>query len=315
MTTTSETTTGADASSAERFVDDLVRLHAGLRYPGLVDAIDGEPLCLLDRYDDGLTTVSFNQSQLPERYMRGVLGFRLSQFLLTGLMDKELVYRNAIFHEPVVDAPGPDTIHTVTLTETGQIVGYIGLVRSLDPEPLPLESPQRELFPVEVAHDVELLTQYAAPGRTTHNVIEIKRFIRDRAMPKGAQRDRVPWHLILAIGRTKLSLGDELQVVVGDSGERGALRHLRLVGFDLDVVEGTKPSLPRTELMWPSYELPPERLAKPFSGVIPDDFCDYMDALESGLVSVRDADWQQKAIARIVDLHKAAGRLDQLQMA
>lgn len=137
MTTTiSEGPRGAGPapSAAKRFAQELVRLHGTLTYRGLIDALQGEPLCHFDNYDDGLTTATFRQRQLPERYLRGVLGFRLAQFLQVGLIDPELIYRSAMFHEPLVEATGPDTIHTVTLTKTGQIVGYyLDRISALDP--------------------------------------------------------------------------------------------------------------------------------------------------------------------------------------
>lgn len=309
MTTISEV---APATPARRFAEALARLHDSVTFPGLVDAIDGEPLCRIDGFADGLTTVSFRQRQLPEAYLRGILGFRLAQFLPTGLIDPELVYRDLMFHEPVVGATGPDTIHTVTLTESGRIAGYVALVGSPDPIALPLDAPRRGRFPVELAHDVELLSGLAAPGRTTHSVWEIKRFVRDQRMARGEQRDRVPWHLVLAVGRLTLGLGDGVQVMIGDSSERGALRHLRVTGLRLRVIEGTTPRLPRSELMWPSYELPPERRAKPFVGLVPDDARAYVDAVEAALRLRTEGHWLKLAIEQLVECHRAGDRLERL---
>jgi hypothetical protein len=307
-------TTISESSSVERHVEELIRGHAALRYPGLADALAGEPLVRLEGYGDGLTTVSVRESQLPEPYLRGILGFRLAQFLQTGLMDPELVHRRCLIHEPMLATTGPETIHTVTVTESGQIVGYIGLVGSDDPEPVALDDPVRRLFPAEDAHKVEILSPFAERGRTSHSAYEVKRFVRDRSMPRGIQRDRVPWHLILAIGKVGLSHG-EIELVLGDSGERGALRHLRLVGFDLQVIEGTNPSLPRTELMWPSYEVPRERLAKPFAGLVPSHLGEYMDAIESALIELDAEASQRKAVARLVELHRSRGTLARLAAA
>ncbi|HWF36018.1 MAG TPA: hypothetical protein VG295_11615 [Solirubrobacteraceae bacterium] len=316
MTTISESSRVASAHSnrVQYYAENLVRRQARCRYLGLADAIGGEPLVRLEGYGDGLTTVSVRESQLAWGHLCGVLGFRLAQFLQTGLMDPELVYRRELVHEPLVPATGPETIHTVTLTESGQIVGYIALVASPDPEPLALEDPARRPFPAEVAHQVELLSRYAAPGRTSHNAYEVKRFVRDHSLARGMQRDRVPWHLILAIGKVGLQT-PEIELVLGDSSERGALRHLRLVGFELDVVEGTKPALPRSELMWPSYELPAHRLAKPFVGAVPSDLADYMEAIESGLVELDAEASQREAVARLVELHRSRGTLERLAMA
>lgn len=314
MTTTCEETgTLASCGAAERYVRELVRMHAALRYPSLCDAIDGEPLCRLEGYGDGLTTVSVRESQLPEPYLCAVLGFRLAQFLQTGLMDPDLVYRRRLVHEPVIPSSGQETIHTMTVTGSGQIVGYIGLVGSPDPRPLALDSPARARFPAEVAHHVDLLAPYAAPGWSSHNAYEIKRFVREQSMPRGAQRDQVPWHLILAIGKVSLRLG-KIRFVLGDSSKRGALRHLRLVGFNAVVVEDTNPWLPRTELMWPSYELPPDRLAKPFVTAVPDDLDQCMDAIESGLADAGPQS-QRRALSRLMELHRSRGTLEELEAA
>ena len=291
-------------TSSERYVADIVGLHARLTYAGLEDAIEGEPLTRVAGYGDGLTTLSVRQSQVPERYMKGILGFRLAQFLLTDLMDRDLAAQRALWHEPIVEAQGPDTVHTITLTDTGKLVGYLGFVGAPDPEPMPLDSPDRLPFPAEDAHHVELLSQYAQPGLTSHHAWEIKRFIRDRAMPRGLQRDRVPWHLILSLARTAVA-SDEMRLILGDATETGAIRHLTAMGFELAVVEGTEPSLSRDQLMWPSYELPRERRAKPWSALIRDDLCRYADAVEEGLLHDRDGDWQGRAIERLVELHKA----------
>jgi hypothetical protein len=286
-------------TTCERYVEELIAAQAARTYPGLFDALDGAPLCVLDGFGDGLKTVSFRQRQLPERYLRGVLGFRLAQFLRTGLIDPKLVHRRRMVHEPIVEAAGPDTIHTVTMTDAGRIVGYIALVGSPDPAPLPLDAPDRGLFPAEAAHHVELLSRVAGPGLTTHHAYEIKRFVRAQEMARGEQRDRVPWHLILAVGRVTLS-GDRIRILLGDSSERGALRHLRLMGMDPVVIEGTAPSLPRTELMWPSYRLPRERLAKPFVAPVPDVGAHFVDAVQASLELVTDGHWQQEAIARLM---------------
>jgi hypothetical protein len=297
--------------TAERFVADLDRIHHSLTYKGLPDAVSGEPLCRLEGFGDGLTTVSVRESQLPERYLRGVMGFRLVQFLRIGWMDPELVQRRGLYHEPFGGA-GAEAIHTVTLTETGRIVGYIGLVGSPDPVGLRLDDPSRGLFPAESAHHVDLVTRFATPERDTHQVYELKRFVRDRAMGPGDQRNRVPWHLILSLCKVGVAAGEAFQVIVGDSRENGALRHLRLVGFDPVVIDGTEPSLPRSELMWPSYEQSRERLAKPFAGLVPDDLADTAAAVEEALGLTDEPNWQTAALLRVAEVHRAAGRLEGL---
>ena len=295
-----------DDPAGRRFVRTIVQLHRTLSFRRMPDAMAGPPLCRLDSLGDGLTTLCMRESQLPERYLRGLMGFRLAQFLQMGWMDPMLAYRRALFHEPVARSSGPETIHTVTLTETGRIVGYLALTGTTDPEPLPLDSPRRARFPAEVAHHVDLVTGFAAACRDTHQVYELKRFVRDLAMEPGPQRDRVPWHLILCLGRTVGAAGDDIQVLLGDSRENGALRHLRMIGFDPLVVEDTAPSLPRTELMWPSYEQP--KLAKPFIAEVPAELGEYMDVIAAGLALPPGGDWRATALAPLARLLRETRR-------
>jgi len=291
-------------SAASRFGTEIVRLHTRMTFRGLPDMIEGEPIVRIVGLGDGLTTIAVRESQLPSRYLRGVMGFRLAQFLHIGWMDPDIAYRRGLYHEPLTSAAGPQTIHTLTLTAEGRIAGYVALVGSPDTAGKALDAPDRGLFPAERAHRVELLSAFSAPGRTTHNVYEIKRFVRDRFMERGPVSERVPWHLMLALGRTALALSDEIQVVCGDSRENGALRHLRLVGFEPLVIDDTRPSLPHDELMWPSYEQP--QLAKPFAGVVPGDLAGYMDAIASGLELACAPGWQGAAVGRFLEVRASS---------
>jgi hypothetical protein len=258
------------ADLVQRFADDVVRLHGQLSFRRLPDAIKGEPLYFSDDIGDGLITMTVCDSQIPARYLKGVLGFRLAQYLRLGLISNELVYQGALFHEPNASSErAVENIHTVTLdAETGRILGYIGLVCSLDPESMPLDSPRRSRFPAESAHHVDIISRFAEPGLGSHQVYEIKRFVCDLSMERGGQRARVPWHLILGLGSGVVNLGDKVRIVLGDSKESGALRHIRLLGMDPVVIDQTTPSLPKSELMWPSYTQ--KVLAKPFAAPVPD---------------------------------------------
>ncbi|HEX4725712.1 MAG TPA: hypothetical protein VH333_24585 [Pseudonocardiaceae bacterium] len=287
-----------------QFADEIIKLHGNLSYRGLPDAIEGEPVFRFDGPDDGLTTIGVRQSQLPMRYLRAVMGFRLAKFLEIGFMDPELVRRRALFYEPLAHVAGPETIHTVTLTSTGRIGGYMALVGTPDPVPLSFDDPTRTRFPAEVAHRVDLLRGFAGPGLNTHQVYEIKRLVRDPAATSGQQRERVPWHLILALGMAARAVG--VSHVLGDAREAGALRHLRAIGFTPLVINDTRPSLPRTELMWPSYTMPEP--AKPFVGEIPAELDTSLDIIRTALEQRTGTEWQRGLIRQLVAARTGARR-------
>lgn len=291
------------AAAAVRYADELARLHRSLRWGSLLAAIDGEPLVTLEGLGDGLTTVAVRTGQLPERYLRALYGFRLAEFLQTGLMDPELVYGRALAHEPLPKELGPESIHICTLSDEGQIVGYVSLQGGPDPAPCSLDDAGRRPFPVEAAHHVDVLAEFAEPGRTTHEVFEIKRLIRAGGLPKGMARARVPWHLIVGLSRTGLAVGDAIQVIVGDSGERGALRHLGWLGFDLKITEGTRPTIDRTQLMWPSYALPDDVRAKPFAAEVRQEpLLAHTEVVEQSLREYSGDDWLQYTVGQLVAL-------------
>jgi hypothetical protein len=278
------TATLAGNRSIQRYVDDVIELNDRLSFGRLPEVIDGEPLYLGTGTDDDLITLTVRDHQLPARYRKGILGFRLAQYLRLGWISNDLVHQRALYCEPEGGYSVLDDIHTVTLRRsTGRIVGYIGLVGSLDPEPMPLESPRRSRFPTETAHHVEVVSRFARPGLTSHQVYEIKRFVRIQRDDDGPWRARVPWHLIHGLGCAVVALGDGVRVLLGDSKEHGALRHFRMIGFDPVVTEGTKPSLPCTELMWPSYTQAVN--AKPFAALIPDELPGWIAAIGSALLS------------------------------
>lgn len=303
-TKTSKSSANRSSTRGDRFAADIIRLHDTLAFPSLPDAVIGEPLFRFDSESDGLTSLSVRQSQLPDRYLRAVMGFRLAKFLQIGMMDADLARRRALFCEPVSHGAGPETVHALTLTRAGQIVGYMALTGAADPTPTPFDSPRRIPFPAESAHRVDLLSRFAGPGLDSHGVREIKRLVRNPSMPAGRQADRVPWHLIYALGTSAIAMN--VRYFVGDAREDGALKHLRLIGFDPLVIDDTKPRLERTELMWPSYEN--AVVAKPFVSRMPDDLQSYLDVIRTALEQGMDDGWQRSTLLSLRQVARDRGR-------
>ncbi|WP_262282179.1 hypothetical protein [Micromonospora sp. MA102] len=269
----------------------LVALHRSLRYPDLPTTVGAAALSRVEQLGDGLTTVAFSSDAVEERHLQAVFGFRLAEFIDLSMMSSQTARETALLAEP----PDSTVVHTVCLDADGRILGYVGLLGSRDVLPRRLDDPARSRFPVEAAHGVDLLAPFAERGLTTQQVFEIKRFVRAGDVPAGQTRDRVPWHLIFALGRSVLAMGRPL--LVGDSRENGALRHLRLIGFDPLVIPDTRPTLPRTSLMWSSYLVPVP--AVPFASLVPEDLARSLDAIEDGLAGAHDESWQRRLMARL----------------
>ncbi|MFC9842693.1 hypothetical protein ACFWFF_38775 [Streptomyces sp. NPDC060223] len=266
----------------DRYLADIIRLHSTLDFRSLPDHVVGDPLYVAYDSRDELITLTVEDDQLPLRYLNGIMGFRLVQYLRLGWISPQLVYERAVFRETVRHPEGVQNVHTVSLcTRTGRIRGYISLGCSQDPVSRPLDAPDRWRFSTEVAHDIDLLTRFAAEGLSTHQVFEIKRFVRDLDLPAGPATERVPWHLLLGLGRVIAASEGRMRVMLGDAKEKVAIRHFRLTGFDLQVDRGTSPWLPETDIMAPIYDQTVN--AVPFVAPVHDDLGDYMDLIEEYL--------------------------------
>ncbi|GGZ52088.1 hypothetical protein GCM10010344_17680 [Streptomyces bluensis] len=290
---------------ARRYAVDIIRLHERLTYRRLLTELKGDPLSLIEDPRRRLVTLTARDSQFPTRYLKGILGFRLAQYLRLSWISPDSVHRTAAFHEPLLGSRAVENVHTVTLCRrTWKIRGYVGLACSADAESLPLDSPRRTPFPTEAAHGVDLLRRYAQPGLGTHQVFEFKRFLRDQTMPRGAQHTCVPWHLMLGMGESLIGLGDAVRIVLGDAKEHVALRHLRLGGFDLHVVEGTSPRLGASDPMAPIYRQ--SVVARPFVAPVPTDLPWYRDMIRSYLAGTSDLTSPQ-ALVTALAARKRAG--------
>ncbi|MGW3951274.1 hypothetical protein ACWEKM_10100 [Streptomyces sp. NPDC004752] len=293
---------------ARRYARDIIKLHERLSYRQLPAELTGEPLSLIDDPISGLITVTGRDSLFPPRYLKAILGFRLAQYLRLRWISADIVHRIAAFHEPLPRPSGVENVHTVTLCRhTGRIRGYVGMAGSADAESLPLDSPRRVPFPTEAAHGVDLLGQYAAAGVGTHHAFEFKRFLRDQTMPRGEQHDRVPWHLILGMGEALIALGDAVRIVLGDAKEHVALRHLRLVGFDLHIVDDSSPCLSAADPMAPIYRQ--AVVAKPFAAPVPKNITWQRDIVRSHLEGTSDLASSKALITALAGRRKDTGRL------
>ncbi|MDX2546404.1 hypothetical protein ACOT81_37060 [Streptomyces sp. WI04-05B] len=304
----SESTRQLPERERERYVSDIIRLHSTLDFRSLPDHVLGDPLYSVYDPTDELITLTVEDDQLPLRYLNGIMGFRLVQYLRLGWMSPQLVYERAVFRETVRHPPGVQNVHTVSLcTRTGRIRGYISLGCSQDPVSMPLDHPDRGRFSTEAAHDIDLLGRFAADGLGTHQAFEIKRFVRDLELPPGPSTERVPWHLLLGLGRVISGAGDRMRLMLGDAKEKVAIRHFRLTGFDLQIDRGTSPRLPETDLMAPIYDQ--DVIAVPFVAPVHADLGDYMDLIEDYLGGGPDAMTLMELVAAMTARRTGAYRM------
>lgn len=255
--------------ATRRYAADIVALHDRLSHRHLLDHLPDGDLVHRAARGDGLVTVAVATEHLPHRYLLGLQGFRLAQYLQLGWACAEALHRSAGFCEPLQSLHADD-VHVVTYSSrSGRILGYLSLTTSGDGEPRDLHDPGRARFPVEAAHRVDVFGSVPAPdGVRSDQVRELKRFVHSRALTDKAQRLRVTLELLLGAGRTLVALDPAVRVLVGDVEEQVALRHLLLAGLDVHLIEDTLPWLPDDDLLHLAYTRRGE--VKPFVAHVPE---------------------------------------------
>jgi hypothetical protein len=250
---------------SKRYADDILALHDRLNFRSLL-SLPPQECAYQARRADGLLTLGLRTDQLDHRHLLALQGFRLAQYLKLGWICQDLIAARGMFCEPSYGV-GEDDLHMVTVSPTGEILGFLGLAASADPEGVELRDPKRWRFPVERAHGVDLADHIGEGTVHSRQVRELKRFVHRRSMTDPELRMRVTLELLLAAAHLIGQL-PSTRWVVGDLEEQVALRHLVLVGLDVRLIEGTSPHLAGRDYLHPAYTK--RGPVKPFIAAVPD---------------------------------------------
>ena len=250
-----------------RYAADVVSLNRDLSFRNLAKQDRARFTHFAER-GDGLVTLAVPTRHLPHRYLIGLQGFRLAQYLQLGWACSEVAYRQAIFGEPL-GVTHADDEHIITMSPSGRILGYVSLATNGDGEPRDLFDPARAPYPVEEAHGINIFDHVAPlPGLGTHEVRELKRFVHSRTLTDRTQRLRVTLELLHGLGQAVAAASPGVRTLIGDVEEHVALRHLLMAGLEVQLVEGTAPQLREQDLLKHAYT---ERASvKPFVSHLPD---------------------------------------------
>lgn len=238
-----------------RYVQDILRMHSRLSFHGMAAELRrNDALLYRSDHGQGLTTLAAHTTAIPDRYLLGLAGFRLSEYLQAGFASEDLVFNRSLFCEPIQEFHDTDT-HIITIdTDTGRILGYVALAHSKDPQPRPLTAPDRSLFPCEEAHAMRLHTALPdAAELCTHQIREIKRLAHAHSVTDRSLRLRITLELLAGITMAIHAEGNSTRLLIGDVEEHVALRHLVLLGLEVHLLTGTTPGLSQHNLMHPMY--------------------------------------------------------------
>jgi hypothetical protein len=84
-----------------RYVQEIIELHRRLRFGGLARHLLREKSAYVADHGFGMVSLAARTECIPRRYLLGLAGFRLAQYLQLGYASPKLVAERSMFCEPV----------------------------------------------------------------------------------------------------------------------------------------------------------------------------------------------------------------------
>ena len=220
----SRTTSISSNPVVERYAQRLVEDAARVRVPELLTTPHAEALYqVLDR--NGVGVVALRTSNLSEAHLTRLMSFRLAQYMLAGLVDPEVVYRDRL-QQDLPSSVSTDDIHFIAgVPQTGQILSYM-VLRAVVADAT-LRRRTRPLFPVEEAFGWGIYNDLPTlPDLPIASILEISRFVKDQQIGVHDQGIlRAPIEIVAALHRVVCDHSQRIAALVGDIDHRVGKRY------------------------------------------------------------------------------------------
>lgn len=231
-------------TAAHTYIRELLDRAAAVRLPELFASPHPHALYHLPNRH-GVSVVALRTSSLSQEQLTHILTYRLAQYLITGMIDADVIYQTQMAHEPFASVSAKD-IHVVAGSpETGQIFCYMVLTTLERALPAAsLRTQNRPLFPVQQVFGWSIYNHLnILPDLPITQVSELARFVKNHQLdsrdPGGA---RSPVEMGVALYRILChSLRQEIAAVVGVLEEQVAKRNLDFFHIPTVVIRGLAP--------------------------------------------------------------------------
>jgi hypothetical protein len=231
-------------TAANAYVADLLDRAAAVRLPELFASPHPDALYQLPNRH-GISVVALRTSSLSQQQLTHILTYRLAQYLITGMIDADVIYQTQMIHEPFSSVSAND-IHVVAGSpETGQLFCYMVLSKLEVALPAAsLSTQNRPLFPVEQVFGSGIYNHLnILPNLPIAQVSELARYVKNHQLdsrdPGGA---RSPVEMGVALYRILCDAPrQEIAAVVGVLEEQVAKRNLDFFHIPTVLIRGLAP--------------------------------------------------------------------------
>jgi hypothetical protein len=223
---------------ARRLVEDATRV----RVPELLTTPHAEALYqVLDR--NGVGVVALRTSSLSEAQLGRLMSFRLAQYLVAGLVDPEVVYRDRLQQDLPSSVSSGDIHFIAGVPRTGQILCYM-VLRAVVADAT-LRSRRRPLFPVEQAFGPGIYNNLPTlPDLPIASIRELSRFVKNQQIGVRDQGMlRSPIEIVAAMLRVVFDRRQGVSALVGDV-EEGVSRYFGFFSMPTLILSNATPITP-----------------------------------------------------------------------
>ena len=192
----------------------------------------------------GVGIVATHTRSLTPEQMKGLLIYRLAQYLCAGLVDPVTVYRDKL-EQDLMSSVSVNDIHIIAGEhDTGQILCYV-VLRTVSASPTKtMRSRRRPRFPVERAHDSRIYNRLPImPDLLIRQVVELSRFVKNHQLsPRNQCLIRSPAEIGVALYYVLCrSTCQQFRAVIGDLEETVAKRNLDFFHVPTVLLAGCRP--------------------------------------------------------------------------
>ena len=269
----------------DRYVEELIETGSSLALPELTRGPWPEAVYRV-RDRRGIGVIALPARALTESQCESLLRFRFAQYLAVGFVDRELVYRERLEHEPA-GAAEPEAIHLVAFSsDGGRVLAYLALRRAAESAPgVTLGTRERPLLPLEEHFGWGALNRLRVlPDLPLDRVRELGRFVKNQRLgPLAELGSRAAIEVCLAAMRALTGpLRLEVEAFVGEFENAVARRNLEFFHTPFVMLGGGLPAFPTDHYLRPALD---GRARYPFAVLVSDmgSMSERADAIEAAL--------------------------------
>jgi cyclic nucleotide-binding protein len=240
----------------EAFIRGLIEKGAQVRLPELFAGKPAGALYYVPNRN-GVSVVALRTNNLSQEQLAKIMTYRLAQYIAVNIIDRQMIYKLHIDHEPLSDVSS-DEIHVVAgSAESGEILCYLVIYgRAEAPAGMTLRLADHPYFPLEKLFGCGIYNCLKIlPDLPVAKVRELGRFVKNQ---QKAPLDDLAFRAVIEVGCALFQiligpLREEVDACIGCIEEEVAKKNMDFFHVPLVVIHGVVPYFSEGLIYWRTH--------------------------------------------------------------